>query len=337
MSQTTIYQRFRRSEPIAALVSHLARTKSTRRHSSRHTPCLTLIALIALLQAGCATTIDPVIDSADRAAFTVTERNTKPFSPTVASSRDESERRQVGSSRGDTTDDVELCRIPAANTLNSVVQIYAKSGDFSSGVVIDQNLVLSVAHGVLHQPEIVIKIGDTFKRADVIAVNPSDDLALLHVDTESIPSLALSLDLMKKNESVWAVGFPLGMGQRTSLGLLQTTDANNLYTSAHVNRGSSGGALVRCHPQTGFELAGIVKGYLAHDTGTQMINVGDSIAVGSATIERFIASSLTERMQLTRLKAINASHHSSVFDHKQLTNEPDQINTDAYYVQNARQ
>lgn len=188
------------------------------------------------------------------------------------------------------------CGLPGSETLTSIVRIASADGSNASGVVVDQDRVLTVAHAVDDGSTATVKYGEKSYKADVIATDANIDLALLSVETGDLEPVQLSTTQLQELEQVWAIGFPLAREQKMTIGLFQSDYNGRLYTSTHINSGSSGGGLLRCRAGT-YELAGVVHGYVAYRDGDNLVNIGDSTSVPAKQILAFVsdASSANER------------------------------------------
>ncbi|MDX2486687.1 MAG: serine protease [Gammaproteobacteria bacterium] len=181
----------------------------------------------------------------------------------------------------------QQCTLPGSETMTSIVRIATSNGGNASGVVIGKDRVLTVAHAVDEGAEMMIRYSGDTHQAEVLALNIKNDLALLAADTGSLEPIMLTDGKLKRLEQVWAVGFPLALEQKLTIGLFQTINNGRLYTTTHVNTGNSGGGLLRCKDGA-FELAGIVHGYVAYLDGGSYINIGDSTSVPATQIESFL-------------------------------------------------
>lgn len=184
------------------------------------------------------------------------------------------------------TSEARECNSTMGQPQTSTVRISTSDGS-ASGVVVAENRVLTVAHALNGLTETEVVFGSTSALALVIAIDEYNDLALLAVETGNIPPMRLANLDLERNELVWAIGFPYARSQKTSLGLYQNMFQGRLYTSAHINSGSSGGGLFRCHTGS-YELAGIIHGYIAFLDGEKIINSGDSTSVPAKQIRAFI-------------------------------------------------
>lgn len=179
------------------------------------------------------------------------------------------------------------------------MQLRGDNGGHASGVVVRKNLLLTVAHALSGENQVYAFIGGEFQPVTPLAINESRDLALVAVDTRELEPIRISKQPLQRDERVWAIGFPLGKAQRTSHGVLTEHNNGILYTTAHINQGSSGGGLLRCAngATNEYELAGIVRAYVADVTSDEPINTGDSVAVGKRAIDDIL--DVIDRSQLS--------------------------------------
>ena len=147
----------------------------------------------------------------------------------------------------------------------SVVKIESAAG-LGSGVIIDQRGYIVTNYHVLGgargevAPEghytVTLANGSSF-RATIVGTDAPDDLAVLKITAPQLRHLPLAnSDALKVGQFVLAVGNPLGYSQTVTFGIVSTlrrTVAENgpasfipdmLQTSAPINPGDSGGALV---------------------------------------------------------------------------------------------
>ena len=183
-----------------------------------------------------------------------------------------------------------LCSRPGRETLTSIVRIATFDGGNASGVVVDQNMVLTVAHAINEDLIATVKYGEKSYIANVIATDIETDLALLSVETGDLEPVQLSRTQLKDFEPVWAIGFPLAREQMMSHGHFESDYNGRLYTSTYINSGSSGGGLLRCRAGI-YELAGVVHGYVAYLEGDHYVNIGDSTSVPAEQILAFMDNS----------------------------------------------
>jgi hypothetical protein len=86
---------------------------------------------------------------------------------------------------------------------------------------------------------------------------------------------------------VWAIGFPLALDMAVTQGRFQRVANGKLYTSAWITAGVSGGGLMRCH-HGAYELAGIMRDYVAFLRGDSYVNASQSTSTPAASILAFL-------------------------------------------------
>ncbi len=162
-----------------------------------------------------------------------------------------------------------------------------------SGVIVTEDgYILTNSHLVTdpREVEVTLQEGRQFK-AKVIGLDPKTDIAVLKIDGQHLPSvpLAESRDV-QVGDSVLAFGYPFGVGQTVTHGIVSATDRdgtgiedyeNFIQTDAPINPGNSGGPLVDV---TG-HLIGINTAILTSTGG----NSGIGFAVPSDLARRVMA------------------------------------------------
>ncbi|BFI74280.1 S1C family serine protease [Sulfurisphaera ohwakuensis] len=140
-----------------------------------------------------------------------------------------------------------------------------------SGFSVGNGFVITSYHVIQNSRNIVVVSKDGFSsEADVIAINPFNDLALLYTNL-NLKALKFS-EKVKVGEGVLAIGSPLGLDSVT-LGIISSIDrtiqsplGNPLYvlqTDAAVNPGNSGGPLIN----TKGEVVGVVTAMIPYAQG----------------------------------------------------------------------
>ncbi|MEL7063382.1 MAG: trypsin-like peptidase domain-containing protein, partial [Bacteroidota bacterium] len=128
-----------------------------------------------------------------------------------------------------------------------------------SGVIIsDDGFIVTNNHVIDNADDIEVSLNDnrTYK-AEVIGTDPSTDLALLKIEGEALPTLALAnSDETKVGQWVLAIGNPFNLNSTVTAGIISAKGRNInilkdqaaiesfIQTDAAVNPGNSGGALV---------------------------------------------------------------------------------------------
>src|ERR1041385_3429264 len=166
-----------------------------------------------------------------------------------------------------------------------------------SGVIVSPDGYILTNHHVIDgadQIKVDLNNNQTLE-AKVVGSDPPSDLAVLKVNANSLPVLALGdSDHVRVGDVVLAIGNPLGVGQTVTMGIIsakgrQTGLSNGsfedfLQTDAPINQGNSGGALVN----TSSELIGINSQILSPS--------GGSIGLGFAIPSNMARSVMTQLM-----------------------------------------
>lgn len=184
---------------------------------------------------------------------------------------------------------VPECLQPGLDTRASVVRIATNVGAHGSGVVIGHDRVLTAAHVVVDATATRVALtepGD-YRPARVLGIDAMTDLALIETDTGDVPALPITHRPLTLYEDVWAIGFPLALDMAVSQGRYQHAANGKLYTSAWITSGVSGGGLVRCN-HGGYELAGIMRDYVAFLRGAAYVNASQSTSTPAESILAFI-------------------------------------------------
>ena len=144
----------------------------------------------------------------------------------------------------------------AEHAMASVVQVFAGNpGDRivnqGSGVVISPTQIISNYHVVAGKTEVKIKCrGNDSKRESYVIierVDPLRDLALLRSTEPLTPIQIAPQESFNIDDFVHAIGYPLGTRRITNgriIGLVRQDGFLILQTSAELNHGNSGGALI---------------------------------------------------------------------------------------------
>lgn len=149
-----------------------------------------------------------------------------------------------------------------------------KLNGIGSGVIVrEDGLIVTNAHVVNMASKIYVILSDgTMVQAALVAINPSNDLALIKIDlSRAIKPIKLAKDVMI-GETVVSIGNPLGLENSVSAGVVsglnRTLSAPNaqiaftglIQTDASINQGSSGGAILNLDGElVGINLA-VVQG-----------------------------------------------------------------------------
>ncbi len=122
---------------------------------------------------------------------------------------------------------------------------------YGSGTLIrDDGVVVTNYHVVGDARRITVAIpGHGLRRAQVVAVDPERDLALLKVSGRDLPYLPLARRPVSAGDDVIAIGSPMGLSHTVTKGIISATrrirdGVDYLQTDVSVNPGNSGGPLL---------------------------------------------------------------------------------------------
>ena len=135
-----------------------------------------------------------------------------------------------------------------------VVEVRARRGRSSTGIVWDKDHVITSSHAVESDDEITVVVGDKEAKGTVVGRDPGSDLALLKVDgLGATPATRGSAADLRPGELVLAIGRP-GELQATFGAVVSTRSRrrgwrgggidNLVRTDAQLYQGFSGGPLV---------------------------------------------------------------------------------------------
>lgn len=168
------------------------------------------------------------------------------------------------------------------------------STNFASAVIIDpEGFLVTNYHVVAEAAEIRVQLSDgRVVEPELIGVDPETDLALLKVDVEPLPAVALgSSAQLRIGDVVLAIGNPYGLTMSVTQGIVSATGRglldlvtfeNFIQTDAAINAGNSGGALVNARG----ELVGINTAVLAQDPGTEGIGFAIPVDLVRGVVEQ---------------------------------------------------
>ena len=156
-------------------------------------------------------------------------------------------------------------------------------------------------HVVKGASEIVVRLSDhTEHRARLVGGDPKTDLALLKIDSSSLPTLSFGdSDRLQVGEPVMAVGNPFGLDQTVTTGIVSAKERfigagpydDFIQTDASINPGNSGGPLVD------------VRGALIGINSAIFSQTGGSVGIGFAipvNIAKDVLPQLRERGHVVR-------------------------------------
>jgi serine protease DegS len=158
-----------------------------------------------------------------------------------------------------------------------------------SGVIVSRSgHVLTNNHVIAEADQIVVQLADgRVAEATLVGADPESDLAVLEVELEDPPQIALgSSETLRVGDIVLAIGNPFGVGQTVTMGIVSATGRDQLgistfedfiQTDAAINPGNSGGALVNAAG----ELVGINTAIFSRTGGSQGIGFAIPVSLAS--------------------------------------------------------
>jgi serine protease DegS len=172
-----------------------------------------------------------------------------------------------------------------------------------SGVIISpQGYVLTNDHVITGADEIQVLLQDgRSARAEVVGVDKDTDLAVLHIQMQDLPSIAIgSTENLRVGDIVLAIGNPYGVGQTVTQGIISATGRTHLginryedfvQTDAAINPGNSGGALINAYG----ELIGINTAIYSRSGGSQGIGFAIPTHLAANVMKQIIERGHVER------------------------------------------
>ena len=163
-----------------------------------------------------------------------------------------------------------------------------------SGVIVDaeRGLVVTNFHVIRNASAVEVGLRDERNLpAELVAVAPELDLAVLRIRANNLPSLPLGeSSKLAVGDYVVAIGNPFGLGQTVTAGIVSATDRGLgendprrfIQTDAPINPGNSGGPLIN----TRGEIVGINSALISPNQGG---NVGIGFAIPSDVVREVLA------------------------------------------------
>lgn len=172
-----------------------------------------------------------------------------------------------------------------------------------SGVIVsEEGYVLTNHHVISGADQIQVALRDGRETlAEVIGTDPESDLAVLKINLDNLPTMAIGdSENVAVGDVSLAIGNPFGVGQTVTMGIISATGRNHLGLSAYedfiqtdaaINPGNSGGALINAKGA----LIGINTAIFSRSGGSQ--GIGFAIPVNLA---REILDELVEQGRVVR-------------------------------------
>ena len=149
---------------------------------------------------------------------------------------------------------------PDANGLSYLNPYSTESGTVGSGLIIDsRGYVITTFQTVGRDLLVNVKLfsgGEQNYQADVVAVDPATDLAVLKIRGQGVfPAVILgNSDLLEVGDIILAIGSPFGFSQTVTMGIVSSHNRNlningisypdMIQTDVAINQGNDGGPLV---------------------------------------------------------------------------------------------
>ena len=129
-----------------------------------------------------------------------------------------------------------------------------------SGVIVTSDgYILTNNHVVDGASDIKVTLNDRRElKAKVVGTDPNTDVAVLKIEANDLPSLAIGDSAkVEVGDVVFAIGDPFGIGETATMGIVSATNRglgsaiedyeDFIQTDAAINHGNSGGPLVDLH------------------------------------------------------------------------------------------
>ncbi len=174
-----------------------------------------------------------------------------------------------------------------------MVKIHLSESNTASGVVVAPNRVLTVLHAFAVNSNPVIEFEYHSAVGKLIASHESFDLALIEVNTSNTLNLKVSKSNFSEGDEVSALSFPGLSPQKVENGKIMSRNFKGLLTSARIEPGSSGGALLYCN-EDGLMLSGLIRSFVAKLILGEIKNTGFSWVIPNDVIDRFLKENNVE-------------------------------------------
>jgi len=193
--------------------------------------------------------------------------------------------------------------LPGSSGLASDTEQTLNTTSLGSGVILDQSGLLITNHHVISKAlniRAVLHDGRDLP-AQVLGHDPDTDLAVLKIEADNLPEVQIADErTTQTGDLVLAIGYPYGLGQGVSMGIISAKGRSGLnlstfedfiQTDAAINRGSSGGALIN----TQGEIIGISTAILTESGGSQGIGFAIPAHLAVSVMEALIEDGRVKR------------------------------------------
>ncbi|HNT75255.1 MAG TPA: trypsin-like peptidase domain-containing protein [Anaerolineae bacterium] len=255
--------------------------------------CISAIALLLLGSLGCSLSSSTISDPpAEPAVVTVV------VTPTPAPLADESASVQAFQSRI-----IEVYKAVSPAVVNITNRGYAYSffglvipqeGSGSGFIYDTEGHIVTNYHVIKNAEELIVTLADgQVYNATIVGVDPSNDLAVVHIDAGANLPAPIALgnsDKLEVGQFVLAIGNPFGLEQTLTSGVIsalgrviKSSDGfigEAIQTDAAINPGNSGGPLL--------DLNGHVVGVNSQIISPSGASAGIGFAVSGNTVQRVV-------------------------------------------------
>jgi serine protease DegQ len=178
-----------------------------------------------------------------------------------------------------------------------------RATNLGSGVIVNASgYILTNHHVVAAADEIEVALSDGRKLlAKVVGNDPETDLAVLRVNSESLPAIVFGdSERLRIGDPVLAIGNPFGVGQTVTSGIVSAlgrsglhinTFENFIQTDAAINPGNSGGALVDAQGN----LIGINTAIYSRSGGSMGIGFAIPASTAKMVLDQIVKSGAVTR------------------------------------------
>jgi serine protease DegS len=168
--------------------------------------------------------------------------------------------------------------------------------NLGSGVILNRDgYLVTNAHVINGADEILVTLIDGRQtRAEIVGSDPETDLALLRIQLDSLPTIAIGdSDDLNVGDVVLAIGNPYDFGQTVTQGIVSakgrkrvgiSTIEDFIQTDADINPGNSGGALINTQGQ----LVGINTTIISSTGGSQGIGLAIPIKLVFDVVQQLL-------------------------------------------------
>ncbi len=200
-------------------------------------------------------------------------------------------------------DNTTLETLPGSSGLSDDQPKKNQAISLGSGVILDQSGFLITNHHVIENAlkiRAVLHDGRDLP-AEILGHDPDTDLAVLKINAKNLPTITIAREQKTKTgDVVLAIGYPYGLGQTVSMGIVSAVSRSGLnlstfedfiQTDAAINRGSSGGALINSQG----EIIGISTAILTESGGSQGIGFAIPAHLARSVMEALIEDGRVKR------------------------------------------